>query len=95
MDQYRIRTGKSTLVEGLIALTALIGFFSLVWLGAIQTIQDVLFFACMLGVIVLFYFLLMLARAIFLFMAGGDSFWWQEYESEWRKMQRHHEKKAK
>lgn len=42
-------------------------------------------FAGMLGVIVLFYFFLLLAKAIHTFMVGGDPFWWEKYEDQHKK----------
>lgn len=73
---------RSLLPEALIALVALLGF-ALAWgLGYDITWNDLWVYTAMLGIIVAFYFLLLLCRAIFIFMTGGDSFWWEKFAQE-------------
>ncbi len=73
---------RNTYGEALIALVGLAGFIGLIWTGAIDSWSSVWLFTGILGIIIVFYFLLLLAKAIHLFMTGGDSFWWEKYEEE-------------
>lgn len=71
---------KSTFGEALITLGALAGFVFLFSQGKMLTQNSMILYIEALGVLIVFYFLLLLARAIFTFMTGGDSFWWEKYE---------------
>ena len=80
------RPPTQTIGETLIDLGALASFTFLVWSGNLATPQSLWIFAAMLGAIVLFYFLLLLAHGIYTlmtgrpFMTGDDTFWWEKYQ---------------
>ncbi len=82
------RTPPAAIGETLIVLGAMASFSYLVSTGNMASIESLWMFAGMLGVIVLFYFLLLLAHAIFTFMtgrpimSGEDTFWWEKYEGK-------------
>lgn len=81
------RAQPLTVAEAIIALGGLASFVTLVWHGDINTWQDIGMVSAMLGIVVGFYFFLLLARAIFTFMVGGtmtseDTFWWEKYEDK-------------
>lgn len=75
-------TTSNTIGETLIVLGAMATFAFLVQSGNLRTTQDLWTFAGMLGIVVLFYFLILLAKAIHTFMVGGDTFWWDKYEEQ-------------
>lgn len=75
-------TPSKTLGEALIVLAAIASFTFLAWSGNLASVESLWMFAGMLGVIVLFYFLILLAKAIHTFMVGGDTFWWEKYEEQ-------------
>ncbi len=82
MHPHPPRPPRSSLPEALIALGGLLSFGALVWNGKIQTMNNMWFFVTGLGMIVGFYFLLLLCKAIHVFMIGGDQFWWERYAEE-------------
>jgi hypothetical protein len=82
---FRPSSRRSTFGEALIALGGLAGFVVLAWGGRMSSTMDLWLYAGVLVAIVAFYFLLLLAKAIHLFMAGGDEFWWERHKE-------HHEK---
>lgn len=90
---------RGTLPEALIALTAMFGFVYLLSNNAINNWSDVWLYAGTLGILVLFYFFLLLAHAIFLFMAGSDNFWWEKnqerYWKAWEEENKAKQKKVK
>jgi len=79
-------TTSNTLGEALIVLAAMASFTFLSWNGNLATGDSLWMFAGMLGAIVLFYFFLLLAKAIHTFMVGGDAFWWEKYEEHAKKV---------
>ena len=76
---------RSTFGETLLAAVGLVGFIVLLDRGHMRTTLDVWMYLKALGVIVAFYALLLLVRALFTFIAGGDGFWWEKYEERDRK----------
>lgn len=77
--------GPRTFGEALIVAVALGGFLALYAMDKV-TFDDIGGFASVLAVALAFYALLLLVRAIFTFMTGGESFWWEKYEERDRKM---------
>ncbi len=71
--------------ESILTLGAMIGFFTMASQGMLTSRADLWMFAGMLLVIAIFYFALLLCRAIFHFMAGSDTFWWEKYKEEHEK----------
>ena len=79
---FRPSPRRGTFGEALIALGALAGFFALAWNGTIATWSDVWIYVGILGIIAVFYALLLFARIMFEMATHGssDSFWWEKYE---------------
>jgi hypothetical protein len=65
------RAGRSVFGESLIALAALLGFVAPYALGYELSMSDTWTYAAFLGIIVVFYFLILLAHFIFIAMADG------------------------
>jgi hypothetical protein len=90
---------RGTLPEALITGAAILGFVYLTANNAINTWNDVWLYIGTLGLLVLFYFFLLLAHAIFLFMAGSDNFWWEKnqerYWKAWEEESKAKQKKVK
>ncbi|MDB4977862.1 MAG: hypothetical protein JWM56_48 [Candidatus Peribacteria bacterium] len=83
MCQRSSASGHTIFGEALIAAVGLLGFFLVAGSGRIQVLSDIWPYVGILVVIVLFYAALLLCRAVFHFMAGSDSFWWQKYEDQY------------
>ena len=64
------------------AITALIGITTGIVLGTFRSWNDIAMYAGVLGIIVIFYFLVLLCKAVFTFITGGDNFWWEKYEGQ-------------
>jgi hypothetical protein len=75
---------RNTFGEALVALTGLAGFIVLAYRGTI-TLDEIWAYAAALGITVVFYFLLLLARAIHIFMVGDHAMWWEKYAEDDRK----------
>jgi len=73
---------RSTFGEALIALVALAGFIIPITQGDYPDWEDFGMYAAVLGLIVGFYAAILLIRAMFFFMTGSDSFWWEKYEHQ-------------
>lgn len=86
-------TGRNTFGEALLAMVALGGLIALAYRGHVNSWSDIWLYSQMLIVIVIFYAVILLIRAIFTFMVGNDSFWWQQYEMENRKHWENHANK--
>lgn len=76
--------GKRTFGEALITFGALVGFFTAYILGKITTWHEVWLIVGMLGLLVVFYWLLLLARFIFIAMVSGT-----EHGFDWEKFIHH------
>lgn len=74
--------GKNLSGESILAILALIGGFALSWHGSLKTMHDIWMFVGLLAVVVVFYFFVLLCRAIYSFMAGHGGFWWEKYEAQ-------------
>lgn len=71
--------------EAGIAAVALLGFVVLVWNGNMTSNADLWMYASALLATAVFYAVLLLIRAVFTFMTGSESFWWEKHEIEERK----------
>ena len=69
-------------IEAVFAGGAMLGAFILIDQGKLSTTADSWMFVQLLCVILGFYALLLLIRAVFTFMVGGDTFWWERYKEE-------------
>lgn len=72
-------SSRHTIGEALIVSVALLGFFGLVY-GGRANVGDLLPLSAVLLVAAVFYGVLLLIRAAFTFMTGGEGFWWEKYE---------------
>lgn len=79
---------KSISGEALLAIIALVGFLALAWNATILSWDDLWMYAGALAIVVVFYFLVLLCRAVFTFMTGAHSFWWEKYEGQNVKMKK-------
>jgi hypothetical protein len=71
--------------EALVTLGAVGTLGALLWKGTIDSMGELLAFAIGLLLIAGFYFALLLAHAVYIFMTGADKFWWEKYEDEEKK----------
>lgn len=72
---------RSTFGEALIAVTALGGLIALSFRDSL-TLSEIWAYAAALGITAAFYTLLLLIRAIFTFVTGDDTFWWEKYAEQ-------------
>ena len=82
MELRRLPCSRNTFGEALITLATFGGFLALLWQGKVSSWQDIAMYAAIMGIVAGFYFLLLLFRALFIFVVGADGFLCERSEKD-------------